>query len=123
MVPQLYIGIGKVLYIGNVDHIPVHRCVAPVFAAGLDRTFAVQVDGQEKIGRTLFVAAGVDRSVDAFGQRLAVLLIDPGMKFEIGSNESRLLEPLERLSHGFDASVLAVAFGGVGFILPAGRRA
>ncbi len=82
MTPKLYIGIGKVLFIGPLDAIPPHSCMVPKFAAGLDRTFRILVEGEVQVTRSRYVAAGLVREMQAFGGRLAVLLIDPDLKVE-----------------------------------------
>ena len=101
MTPKLYIGIGKVLFIGPLDAIPPHSCMVPKFAAGLDRPFRIIVEGEVQVTRSRYVAAGLVREMQAYGGRLAVLLIDPDLKVETQWDEAVVIEHLQKLAEAF----------------------
>jgi methylphosphotriester-DNA--protein-cysteine methyltransferase len=119
----LYIDVGKVLYLGSVDSVPTHRCVVPIFAAGLDRDFEVcvtntsstsEVKEYRKSARCQWAKAGVARSVQGFGGVMGVMLIDPGLPCFLELKETVLLNALEALRDGFDLrawQALTVALG------------
>ena len=75
--PQLFVDIGRVLYIGTWNSTAEHTPMVPIIGAGLDRTFLLNIDGEDTWARTAIVPAGVPRTVDAFGERLAVMPVDP----------------------------------------------
>lgn len=102
--PKLYIGIGKVLFIGPIDTVPAHRCMVPVFSAGLDRTFRVDVEGDDRITRSRYVAAGLMREVQAYGGRLAVLLIDPDLAVASPWDEAAAIANLQTLAEAFNVA-------------------
>jgi hypothetical protein len=100
--PKLYIGIGKVLFIGPIDTVPAHRCMVPVFSAGLDRTVRVDVEGDDRITRSRYVGAGLLREVQAYGSRLAVMLIDPELAVASPWDEDAAIANLQTLAEEFN---------------------
>jgi AraC-like DNA-binding protein len=102
LTPKLYVGVGQVLFIGAVDVVPEHRGIVPKFAAGLDRPFRINVEGDVQVTRSLFLAAGLSREVNAYGGRLAVLLLDPDLAVVSPWNEAAVLENLHTLADAFD---------------------
>jgi AraC-like DNA-binding protein len=83
-----------------MGHIPDHACAGTVIAVGLDREFELRVEGQHpQHGRCLLAPAGATRSVDAYGGRLAVCLIDPGISAQLPSATDQLVDALRGLTN------------------------
>lgn len=111
--PKLYVGVGTVLFIGPVEAVPPHRGIVPKFAAGLDRAFRIDVEGDVQVTRSSYVAAGLVREVQAYGGRLAVLMIDPDLAFVSSWDEDAVIENLQTLAEGFNLE----AWRGLSFAL------
>ncbi len=94
----LVIDLGRLLYIGRVDTVPTHRCVATVVGFGLDGEFTVETDAARRDGRVVTVPAGTSRAVDARGGRLGVLILDTGLAFDDCFDQAPALALVERLS-------------------------
>jgi AraC-like DNA-binding protein len=120
---KLYIDIGKVLFLGPVDSVATHRCVVPIFAAGLDRDFEVCVTSgsaqqYRNSSRCQWAKAGVPRSVQGFGGVMGVMLIDPGLPCFSEFKETPLLAALEALRNGFDLAAWRALAHGLGLPSP-----
>lgn len=102
MIPKIYVGVGQVLFIGPVKAVPTHRGIVPKFAAGLDRSFSISVEGVVHVTRSFYLAAGIQREVQAYGGRLAVLLLDPDLAVVSPWNEATAIKSLQTLAEAFD---------------------
>lgn len=101
--PRLIVDLGLVLYVGPWDEAAEHTPMVPILGAGLDGDIHLVIDGEPFTGRTVHVPAFAPRTVNAFGNRLAVMPYDP-VHGAIGDlDEARTLAALDQLStHGFD---------------------
>lgn len=99
----LIIDLGRLLYVGRVDDVPVHRCAATVVGFGLDGAFTVATDAGSRTGRVAVTPAGARRTVDAQGGRLGVLILDAGLELDDGFEQAAALALVERLSRRWSA--------------------
>jgi len=77
----LVIDFGMIVFIGDVEAIPDHKCAGTVVAFGLDRDIAVTTPWGERCGRCLVAPPGTVRRVVA-GGRIAVCVIDPDVELD-----------------------------------------
>ena len=94
---QLFIDIGRVLFIGNWDSTAEHTAMVPIIGAGLDGPIRLTVNQESASVRTAIVAANVPRSVEAFGKRLAVMPVDP-LQVPSEIDEPKTLDALASLA-------------------------
>ena len=100
--PRLIVDLGRVLYVGPWGEAAEHAPMVPILGAGLDGDIQLVIEGQQFAGRTVHIASGVPRSVNAFGGRLAVMPFDPVYATVGELDEPGILQSLETLStNGF----------------------
>ncbi len=98
---RLIIDLGWLLYLGPIGHVPAHRCPATVVAVGLDEHFEITVQGHSQSLRAITTPAGTIRSLCSNATRVAVTLVDPGLKAQLAAEHTEAaVAVLERLWHG-----------------------
>lgn len=98
--------------------------MVPIVGAGLDREVTLTFDEGIVSGRVVVVPAGVPRAVDAGGERLAVMPVDPVMAPAAVVDEQATLTELGVLAEGLDTKAWDRLGDAVGLhLLHAGRPA
>ena len=95
---RLIVDFGVILYLGAIGGVPEHRCAGPVVAVGLEGDFEVALPDSTVRARSFRTLAHVPCTVDGFGRRMGVPLIDPGLEWRDVIDEPRALAFAERLS-------------------------
>lgn len=95
---MLFVGLGRVLFIGPWATTAEHTPMVPIFGAGLDGDIHLDIAGDPFDGRFVHVPAGVPREVNAFGGRLAVMPFDPAHEVTYDSDEQQAIDLLCELA-------------------------
>jgi AraC-like DNA-binding protein len=100
--PILIVDSGRILFIGPVDDVAMHKAMVPVFGAGIDREFELSFEHEKRSCRAEIVAANVRRAVRAFGSRLAVMPIDPVLIASDIQSTDDAISALRKLALGYE---------------------
>ena len=78
MTSHLIIDVGRVLYVGALGAMDVHKASASALLIGMDGPFDLTLDGATQSHKVARVAARTAHALDFDGARGAVLFFDPG---------------------------------------------
>jgi AraC-like DNA-binding protein len=92
-----------------------------VVAVGLDAAFELTVGQQCITTRAAAVSSGTPRSVNGFGGRMGVTLIDPGLRATVSAACNGALEPARRLADGYSLAAWREYLEAIGSFASDGR--